>query len=709
MLAKQVKGFDCEPGNISSEVNKKLMLDWTKVVKSVSLNYNQNMIEFTSTVVKYAVGICGDVPCRFAAICVGPMARGEATPYSNVGLLILLEERASGVRDYFENLAVTIHFLTRNLGETSLRHAEIKELSAKVIIGDSESDPAMMRWFEDVCTDGYSVNGMSPTSGNPSIPPLVEHPDYFIITADDMVAKYTEIYQQVENHDEALKGDLSSALFSSTFIFGDKELYICFKQRILAIDASERRNAVIFDKMKLDCERLSLEPNENLMGKIDLQEKVYAFSSMLMQDLRAVCDIKACDCWDIVDQMKERGCITERLAEQIAFLIAVGLFTKLSADSFYAASNNFCSVAPPSEYHESTIKRELWALPRALLLSAIFHSRPVQHYAGDSRVIDRSKEEGIDSVAAKDVALALFYCCDFNGFLKTDVAEKVFQEPDKDPAVTLITIEALSEAGDRSKAESLVKKLISVGSLEMMCRAEVYLWQGRLQLRNANFDQAMASFKRCLATSQRSTNWKANRLEATCHSDVGNVYYLKGQYEKALKAYNQSLTLYKAVHSNFCHPDIAITYRRVGNVYKSQREYTKALKFHEKSRAIRKAVHGDVNHPEIAADDFNIGSVYKLQGEYMKALEFHQRSLNIKKSVHGDVNHPDIAVSYINIGSIYESQGEYTKALQFHEKSLATHKAFHGCVNHPDITVDYTNNWQCVRVTRRVYKGVAVL
>ena len=691
MLTKQVQSFDCEPRNIPSRKNEKSMLDWTKAVKSVSQDYNRRMIEFTSSVVKNAMEICREAPCRFAVIRVGAMARGETTPYSNVKLLIMLENQALGVRDYFEKLAITIRFLTRNLGETSLRHTVIEELSEKVSLSDSESDPAVIQWFEDLSTDGYRIDWMLPTCENPSIPSLAEHPVDFIITADELVAKYTEIYQEVENYDEALKGDLSSALSSAAFIFGDEELSISFRQRIDVIESTDRRYAVIFDKMKLDCERLSLEPNEKLMRKIDLQEKIYVFSSMLTQDLRAVCGVNTCDCWDVVDQMKERGCISEIQAEQLAFLNAVGLYAKLSAHSFYSASNNICTVAPTSEYRELNGDKNIWVLPRALLLLAIFHSRPVQYYAGDSRLTERSKEKDIDSVAAEDVALALFYCNDFKSFLKTAVAEKVFQEPEKNPAVALVTIEALFEAGDRSKAENLVKNLIRAGPLKIIYRAEVYLWQGRLELGDGNFDQALAFFRRCLATSQHSTNWKAKRLEANSQSDVGTVYHSKQQYEEALKAYNQSLMIYETVHSDLGHPDIAITYRHIGDVYKSQGEYTKALECHQKSLAIRKAVHGDVNHPNIAVDYSNIGDVYKSQREYTKALECHYKSLAIRKAIHGDVNHPDIAVGYSIVGDAYKSLGEYTMALKCHQKSLAIRKAIHGDVNHNNIALNYSN------------------
>ena len=122
---------DCELKNIQSDSNKRWKEEWIDTVKSFSEECNKMMIEFSGAVIRQAVKICGKEPCEFAAVCMGSMAHGETTPYSDLEFLFLLEDKEAGVDDYLENLAVTVYFLIANLGETHLKYMNIAELSER--------------------------------------------------------------------------------------------------------------------------------------------------------------------------------------------------------------------------------------------------------------------------------------------------------------------------------------------------------------------------------------------------------------------------------------------------------------------------------------------------------------------------------------------------------------------------------------------------
>lgn len=67
-------------------------------------------------------------PCDFQAVAIGSLPKGEATPYSDLEYLFLVEKKTEMTVRYFENLAMTSYFLIGNLGETKLSYMAIDEL-----------------------------------------------------------------------------------------------------------------------------------------------------------------------------------------------------------------------------------------------------------------------------------------------------------------------------------------------------------------------------------------------------------------------------------------------------------------------------------------------------------------------------------------------------------------------------------------------------
>ena len=183
------------------------------------------MIDFTSTVIEEAVKICDPAPCEFACVGIGSIARGEATSYSDLEFLFLLKETAH--EWYFERLAVTTYFLIGNLGETKLKYMNIEELSKD-------------KWFENESRNGFKIDGLSPNAGNiPTGNGSEEKRNKFITTVDELVAKHKEVYRDVPDRYNHLKGDLSAMLASTVLLYGSKKIVNEFTCGTAAIGATE--------------------------------------------------------------------------------------------------------------------------------------------------------------------------------------------------------------------------------------------------------------------------------------------------------------------------------------------------------------------------------------------------------------------------------------------------------------------------------------
>ena len=170
-------------------------------------------------------------------------------------------------------------------------------------------------------------------------------------------------------------------------------------------------------------------------------------------------------------------------------------------------------------------------------------------------------------------------------------------------------------------------------------------------------------------------------------NNLANVYYVQGDYEKALEYYGKALAIHERVLGSE-HPDTASTYNNLAIVYHAQGDYEKALEYYGKALAIRERVLGS-EHPDTVSTYNNLAVAYDDQGDYEKALEYHGKALAIRERVLGS-EHPDTAMTYNNLATVYDDQGDYEKALEYYGKALAIYERVLGS-EHPDTSDTYNN------------------
>ena len=174
---------------------------------------------------------------------------------------------------------------------------------------------------------------------------------------------------------------------------------------------------------------------------------------------------------------------------------------------------------------------------------------------------------------------------------------------------------------------------------------------------------------------------------ATLLDSLCNLYFALGQYNKAQKLQQISLTTKKEILGKK-HPDTAQSYNYLANIYDAQGKYTETLKLHEKALAINLEALGK-KHRNTSSTYSGIAGVYERQGNYPKALELFQKALAIREDVLGK-KHPSTAASYSNIAGVYERQGNYPKALELFQKALAIREDVLG-KKHPSTAASYSN------------------
>ena len=83
----------------------------------MKLSYKTNirMKVLTGKILQNCVKTTGcPQPCKFSAVALGSLAKGEATPYSDLEFMFLVEEKTE-LNKYFELLSMSVYFKIGNL------------------------------------------------------------------------------------------------------------------------------------------------------------------------------------------------------------------------------------------------------------------------------------------------------------------------------------------------------------------------------------------------------------------------------------------------------------------------------------------------------------------------------------------------------------------------------------------------------------------
>ena len=128
-VTKLFDSWDCVVENLDSKKSKIVNNVFVDKMRRVSESCTADIRDFTNTIIQRSIDLCKQPqPCKFAAVAMGLLARGETTPYSDLEFLFLVEEKTSYNIEYFRLLAMTIFFLIGNLQETKLKYMNIEEL-----------------------------------------------------------------------------------------------------------------------------------------------------------------------------------------------------------------------------------------------------------------------------------------------------------------------------------------------------------------------------------------------------------------------------------------------------------------------------------------------------------------------------------------------------------------------------------------------------
>ena len=176
---------------------------------------------------------------------------------------------------------------------------------------------------------------------------------------------------------------------------------------------------------------------------------------------------------------------------------------------------------------------------------------------------------------------------------------------------------------------------------------------GIVEALQGNYLQASDYFERSLKLTR---NRGARQLY-----NLGDTYKARGDFARAMNAYQKAVSLCEEFSSDEC---LAAVFINVGDLYNIQGDYEQAAKYLNKALASFEKL-GSKNGQASALG--GIAQVYMNLGQYEKAAEARKKALALFEEIGAKF---DVIHSLNEIGKIYYALGDLTQAEEYFQKSL---------------------------------------
>ena len=161
-----------------------------------------------------------------------------------------------------------------------------------------------------------------------------------------------------------------------------------------------------------------------------------------------------------------------------------------------------------------------------------------------------------------------------------------------------------------------------------------------------NYNEAIGEYNKAIAKYKNEIN---DKRHSSLYIDLGNVYFQKRDYEKAIEYYQKAFKI---------DPQNPNSYIEMGNAFLSQNKYDEAV------RSYRKAIDIDLNNPGLYDA---LGNVLLSQNKYDEAVKSYQTAIDID---------PKNTNAYIGIGNARAHQRNYSEAVKNYKLAINNSPVF---------------------------------
>jgi tetratricopeptide (TPR) repeat protein len=669
-------------------------------------------------------------PCDFCVLAIGSLAKGEATPYSDLEYLILIEERTPESEEYFEKLAVTSYFLINSLGETTLKYMDFTELSG---------------WFHDCAQSGFKIDGLQEEAGNiPTGNGRKETKNRFIATASELALTHADILNNPDK-EKALKGDLTAMLKFTQVIYhyqkSPKNVYDEFLQLVREQTIPEQRRQISIEMLRADTTKFNFMPDKQLADKgftVDVKKELFRFPSILLLDLAIVFDCSDENAWLTADKLHSEGHISHHVHDGLKFMLACACYIRLSAYLHHNSHNDSVSVAPKSvtlqretDQEGSTLHHTKWFIPGGLYIPLCEVSMPIKQALSDllSNPVQTYFVQGLKSLEIhanhwKSNFFALYsagrYIEGLN-IIEHNHDNGKFPDPPSVLAMFGSTFDSywvLETVTDLllqcSRYREALEFALYIDAEKSSKESKLRL--GRCYLKVGQYGKALA----VVPALDEKIAADALLVSGTVYKRAGNLKIAENQLVQALQMYydeaseenmydyygipipdtstSQHDTLKpdlirctagdRLILIRCASPNIIECLMELSSIYYRGKRYQLYTDYAKKINKLLPQVYGPYALVKAAVRQHHSQAIeYNDLRDYEQSEKIFLKALSLYTEMYGSgKNHEDIAMVLTHLGVMYKTTKEYSKAEDYYLQSLSMYRQIHGeDSNHEEI------------------------
>ena len=711
---ESIKTADSLVSEFSAEsVEIEVRNQYYEVMKQISLDCSEKMANFSEKVIRESVDIIHTPPpCTFEAVAIGSIARGEATPYSDLEYLFLVDESTPESMRYFETLSMISYFLMGDLGETKLSYMAVQELHG---------------WFDDKAKNGFKIDGLAKGAGNIPTGHSPKNKNHFIVTPEMLANKYKAILNRPDP-DEALRGDLTSMLTYTKSLYSyqneDKQLLQRFRSLIKAIPKKQSRTDINMEMLQKDARKFHFVPDIKLSQKgfnVDVKKELYRFPSILLLDVCIVSECAENTSWASLESLAQSGAVSLGLCGSLKFLLAAAAHVRLSTylhhdshDDRMSLTQQSAALTKPSSLKLNTDQSSRrWFVPSELFTAMCSLMIPLKghlgkkdfkkedlatfseetdpwwsrvttlYYSGNyTQALSILKQKCAD-LCGKPVQSALHILSSLPHFMNNVlfiVSETLYWCGEHRAALQLYQYTSENNIGDTRERIADCKRMLGENDQAIKIlssitekSAGVYYSLGHAYKNVGQYQMAEQSFLHALQrdlssmTSPPLTDYYGDPLTSDCEVQQKIDFTHVPSPEERLSLITQST------------PTVIKRLVSLGDVYRDQMKYSTAEAYYMKALRFIYDTYGEGAAVHDAANTLNnLGLTYNSLMKYDKANFFYQQALSVYQQIAQDADTIDIqlASKLYNLGINYSGLKKYDEAEDFYLKALAVYRQF---------------------------------
>ena len=682
---KQLR-YKMEKTNFIKTLQNEIALDYTNIMADVAM---------------FCENIMGKIPCEFALVGMGSLARKEITPYSDFENIIVLEngtwnrskkEKRKNILKYFRWYSVIFHFLLINLQETIIPSVAISSLND--YIKNDENN-----WFFDQhTTRGISFDGLMPYACK--LPLGRRQLTKNKLFKTELIKPVSEMLKYLHT-DEHLKNGyhLRDILTKTCFVYGNNETYQAFEKGvfdILSHQTHQEKLQNVKSQIENDLKNFATKSSlfqSYLKNELNIKKVTYRSLTLFIAALEMIYNIHAPTSFDIIDKLEKKNKISEFAKHKLQYGVAIACEIRLrwymknerqtDTIKYLSDQTNVLETIFELVGKSSTISffRIAYALQcdiskRLMLKKKHFYSNP--------QLLNLSLYHCMYN------ACTLKNASQFDCFLQNWVAnleqterlhnfDNCLRQLEKDTVLTA----KISDINLTCLKKSNLREAV-----------QLYVIGDILQTINAD-DDALEYFlkaKKIVTDLQKSSTYNAYQSESLLQ-------------EKSLEEHTLPITA--ASEINCCFIDILC---KIGLCNLNLNNYSDGLKHFKKALKISEQNSNDLDF----YCDMSIEKILEQTGECLlnldepeEAKEYFEESLQCQKQYENFKTTSFYPDSLKNIGRCFMDMNEISRALKYFDKSLKTRKKqSQNFANDLDLANDFRHIGECLMTENRYFESV---